>query len=332
MRSLKLNVLSNFQPEYGRNAGAVVNIVTKSGTNMLHGSAAEYFRNSALDARNYFNIASQPKAPFHNNQFGASLGGAIVKDKTFFYTDYEGQREPVGVVTIANVPSSGSGPNGQLTPADATNPVIAQLLARNPWPAPNLPGGQASIVSPSFNNLTSFIAKIDQNFNPSNVLTGRYFFGDSVQSFPLALTASGGQLPGFNTFTPTRVQLVSLSYTHTIGSNKVNELRYGWNRFAEGFFPADQGFHPSSIGLCAATDTTLCNGAGPSDSGMPIILVSGIAQLGSTSSVPRHRFDTNNQVLDNFSWKIEQARSEVRCRFPPHFSATNTSTSTSAAG
>jgi outer membrane receptor protein involved in Fe transport len=300
----EVNVLSNFEPEYGRNSGAVVNIVTKSGTNAIHGSAAEYFRNSALDARNYFNIASQPKAPFHNNQFGGSLGGPIVKDKTFFYADYEGQREPVGVVTIANVPNTGSGPNGQLTPADATNPVIAALLARNPWPAPNLPSGQASVVSPSFNDLTSFIAKLDQNFNASNVLTGRYFFGDSIQSFPLALTASGGQLPGFNTFTPTRVQLVSLSYTHTIGSNKVNELRYGWNRFAEGFFPGDQNFHPSSIGLCAATSTAACAGSGPSDSGMPIVLVSGVAQLGSTSSVPRHRFDTNNQILDNFSWKI----------------------------
>jgi outer membrane receptor protein involved in Fe transport len=299
------NVLSNFEPEYGRNSGGVVNIVTKSGTNALHGSAAEYFRNSALDARNYFNIASQPKAPFHNNQFGASLGGAIVKDKTFFYADYEGQREPVGVVTVANVPNTGSGPNGQLISADASNPVIAQLLARNPWPAPNLPSGQASVVSPSFNDLTSFIAKIDQNFNPSNILTGRYFFGDSIQSFPLALTASGGQLPGFNTFTPTRVQLVSISYTHTIGSNKVNELRYGWNRFAEGFFPADQNFSPSSIGLCAATSTALCNG-GPSDSGMPIVLVSGVAQLGATSSVPRHRFDTNNQILDNFTWKVNK--------------------------
>src|SRR5262249_15591388 len=104
---------------------------------------------------------------------------------------------------------------------------------------------------------------------------------------------------------PTRVQLVSLSYTHTIGSNKVNELRYGWNRFAEGFFPADQNFSPSSIGLCAATTTALCNG-GASDSGMPIVLVSGAAQLGATSSVPRHRFDSNNQVLDNFSWKINK--------------------------
>lgn len=302
----EVNVLSNFEPEYGRNAGAVVNIVTKSGTNSIHGSAAEYFRNSALDARNYFNIAGQPKAPFHNNQFGGSIGGPIVKDKTFFYFDYEGQREPVGVVTVANVPNTGSGPNGQLAPADASNPVIAALLARNPWPAPNLPSGQASVVSPSFNNLTSLIAKIDQNFNASNILTGRYFYGDSVQSFPLALTATGGQLPGFNTFTPTRVQLVSLSYTHTIGANKINELRYGWNRFAEGFFPQDRNFHPSSIGLCAATDTSLCSGSGPFDSGMPIILVSGVAQLGATSSVPRHRFDSNSQVIDNFSWKMNK--------------------------
>src|ERR1700691_2923691 len=214
----EVNVLSNFAPEYGRNAGAVVNIVTKSGSNSIHGSAAEYFRNDALDARNFFNPSSQPKAPFHNNQYGASLGGPLVKDKTFFFFDYEGQQEPVGVVTLATVPT-GTGPGGALSPADATNPVITALLARNPWPAPNLaPGatlfspGSASVVSPSFNRLTSFIGKIDQNFNANNILTGRYFFGDSVQSFPLALTASGGQLPGFNTFTPTRVQLVSLSY------------------------------------------------------------------------------------------------------------------------
>jgi outer membrane receptor protein involved in Fe transport len=314
----EVNVLSNFQPEYGRSAGAIVNIVTKSGANTLHGSAGEYFRNSALDARNYFNPVknadgtSNPKALFHNNQYGASLGGPIVKDKTFFYSDYEGQQEPVGVVTVAAVPT-GTASDGSLSPNDATNSVIAGLLARHPWPAPNLsnpnPGalstsGVASVVSPSFNRLTSFIAKIDQNFNASNILSGRYFFGDSLQSFPLALTATGGQLPGFNTFTPTRVQLVSLSYTHTIGSNKVNELRYGWNRFAEGFFPADQAFHPSSIGLCAASDTAQCNGTAPFDSGMPIILVSGVAQLGATSSVPRHRIDSNSQVLDNFSWKM----------------------------
>src|SRR5204862_988742 len=81
----ELQIVSNFMPEYGRNAGATVNIVSKAGTNTLHGSAIEYFRNDALDARNFFNPSSTPKAQFHNNQFGGSLGGPIVKDKTFFF-------------------------------------------------------------------------------------------------------------------------------------------------------------------------------------------------------------------------------------------------------
>src|SRR6202140_673524 len=289
-------ISSNFMPEYGRNAGAAVNIVTKSGTNTLHGSAIEYFRNSALDARNYFNPTSNPKAQFHNNQFGGSLGGPIVKDKTFFYLNYEGQRERVGVVTLANVPT-GPAPDGSLSPAQAANPVIAQLIARHPWPAPNLTSGSfnASVISPSYNRVDSMIAKIDQNLNSHNLLTGRYFFGDSSQAFPLALTASGGQLPGFNTFTPTRVQLISLSHVWTISGTKVNELHYGWNRFAEDFLSQDSSFHPSSIGLNVGT--------GLADAGLPIILVSGFSQLGATSGDPRGRVDTNNQLLDNFSWK-----------------------------
>src|SRR6266576_3947568 len=101
----EMRVLSNFEPEYGRNGGAVVNIVTRSGTNQFHGTAFEYFRNNALDARNFFNTSDQPKAPFHNNQFGGSIGGPIMKDKTFFFLDYEGQQERVGVVTQACVPT-----------------------------------------------------------------------------------------------------------------------------------------------------------------------------------------------------------------------------------
>src|SRR5207244_2755018 len=129
--------------------------------------------------------------------------------------------------TLANVPT-GTAPDGSLSPAQATNPAIAQLIARHPWPAPNLtnnPNANASVISPSFNRLDSMIAKIDHSFSDRSLLSGRYFFGDSSQSFPLALTASGGQLPGFNTFTPTRVQLVSLSHVWTISGTQVNELR-----------------------------------------------------------------------------------------------------------
>ncbi len=197
------------------------------------------------------------------------------------------------MVTIADVPDGKIAPKGEHQPGERIHPRTRSfrnsITHGDPWPAPRIlvPNGAASVVSPSFNRLTSFISKIDQTISCNNSLTGRYFFGDSVQSFPLALTASGGQLPGFNTYTPTRVQLVSLSWVHTIGLNKVNEMRYGWNRFAEGFFPADQSFQPSSIGLCAASTTALCNG-GASDSGLPIIAVSGVAQFGATSSVPRH--------------------------------------------
>jgi hypothetical protein len=163
------------------------------------------------------------------------------------------------------------------------------------------------------------IAKIDHSFGQNDSVTGRYFFGDSTQSFPLQLSATGGQLPGFNTVTPTRVQLVSLSYIHIFSSTKLNEMRFGWNRFAEGFFPEDQNFHPSSIGLCTASNATggsnpgaTCSGGGPADSGLPIILVSVtpsggssfFAQPGANSADPRHRVDSNLQFIDGFSWKI----------------------------
>src|SRR5437660_6658218 len=230
-----MRVLSNFEPEYGRNGGAVVNIVTKSGTNTWHGTAAEYFRNDALDARNFFNLASQPKAPFHNNQFGGSLGGPIIKDKAFFFLDYEGQRERVGVVTLACVPDPARitvDDNAIVAGGGTPNAVTAAMLKF--WPKPNIPGTfgtpslssaagedigcpngpNSSLITPSYNNLSSMIAKIDHTFNQNNNVTGRYFFGDSTQAFPLALSATGGQLPGFDTVTPTRVQLVSLSYVH----------------------------------------------------------------------------------------------------------------------
>ena len=317
-----MSVLSNFEPEFGRNGGAIVNIVTKSGTNSLHGDVFEYFRNDALDARNYFDPTSAPKAPFHNNQFGGSLGGPLLKNKTFFFVDYEGQRESVGVVSLVCVPTLSQIASSKAALGSAVSPVGSALLDFWPHNAANyIPGVQSGptgcggvadyvAIAPSFNNLSSFIAKIDHSFNSKNNVTGRYFFGDSTQQFPLALNATGGQLPGFDTVTPTRVQLVSLSAVHVISASKVNELRYGWNRFAEGFFPQDANFDPSTIGLCN-TPTTFgtCH-----SSGLPIILLSPtptgasgfFAQVGATSGDPRQRVDTNTQVLDSFSWKLNK--------------------------
>ena len=311
----ELRVLSNYEAEYGRNSGAVINIVTKSGTNALHGSLLEYFRSGKLGARNYFNLAPNPKAPFNNNQFGGALGGAIVKDKTFFYADYEGQRENGGQAGNTCVPDLAE-IAADIAANGAPNPVTAALLARHPFPTPNIasaapqpgqalgpttafdsgcPNGNNLSTSTSFfNRVDSFIGKIDQNFNANNMLTGRYYFGDSSQSFPFA-QLGGGLLPGFNTVTPTRVQLIALSYVKVVNSGQVNEARLGWNRFAEGFFPQDQSFNPNSIGL----DT----GVGAYDGGLPATAVATFSQIGATSSVPRNRVDSNWHFVDNYSWK-----------------------------
>src|SRR5882672_3257318 len=184
-------ILSNFEAEYGRNSGAIVNIVTKSGTNDFHGSLFEFFRNNALDARNFFNPKPDPQTAFRNNQFGVALGGPIVKNKTFWFMSYEGQRERVGLNSVARVPD----PREIAALGGATNSVIAKLLTRNPWPAPNRPvplfdpTPNLFVTTPASNDVDSFIGKIDHSFNERNQVTGRYYYGTSDQSFPLAILA-----------------------------------------------------------------------------------------------------------------------------------------------
>jgi len=311
----ELRVLSNFEAEYGRSAGGVINIVTKSGTNEFHGTGFDYFRNTVLNARNFFNFTQDaatgthiPENPFHDNQFGGALGGPIVKDRTFFFVDYEGTRETGAESSLACVPTAADVTNN--TPVGGINPVVQNLISQKGWPAPNLSGSciasptdaiaqtlvndNASLATPFSNRVDSLIAKVDHQINTNNLLTGRYYFGDSSQSFPLALTG-GGLLPNYNTFTPTRVQLVSISEVATLTPTIVNEARLGWNRFAEGFFPEDRSFDPSSIGL----DT----GASTFNFGLPTITVSPFAQLGSDKGDPRQRVDSNWHFIDNVSWK-----------------------------
>ncbi len=286
----EVNVLSNFEAEYGRSAGGVINIVTKSGANEWHGAAFDYFRNTVLNARNYFNSVGNPQDPFHDNQFGASLGGAIIKDKTFFYVNYEAVREAGSEASLACVPTATD--IALATPAGGVNPVIAALIAAGKaWPTANLTGsclgggGQdlvssnASLSTPFSNRVDSAIVKIDHQLNANNMITGRYFIGDSTQLFPLALTG-GGLLPNYDTNTPTRVQLVSLSYVSTVSPTLVNEVRLGWNRFAEGFFPQDRSFDPSTIGLDNIPTDSATGVLDKFNFGLPTITVSPFAPTG----------------------------------------------------
>src|SRR5438067_912415 len=149
----EFNLQANFPPEYGRNSGSVINILTKSGSNHFHGTAFEFLRNSAMDARNYFNRAPAIKSPFRNNNFGASLGGPVIKDKTFFFVAYEGQRERVGSDFALQVP----GNNPSLPESGA---LPNQILA-----AQTLVEGNEVTPSPVLTNILTTFFPTPTGFN-----------------------------------------------------------------------------------------------------------------------------------------------------------------------
>ena len=303
-----LAVLNNTNAEYGRNSGSVADIVTKSGTNDLHGSVFEYFRNSRLDARNFFNArrnpftgAFQPKDVFQNNQFGAALGGAAIPNKTFWFLAYEGQRERAGVPSLATVPSQ-----EQLsanTPASGRNPIIQNILNLNPWGALPLfgdagPGSDSSATvvtdTRTSNRLDSAGVKVDHLWG-RNIVTGRFSFGDGLQNAPLAL-AGGDMLPGYNTIAPTRVYNGLISLTHNISPRALVELRGGWNRFRHSAVAEDKAVNPVALGLNTANPNFTF-----ADYGLPLITIRGFTSFGANNMDPQGRVDDNIQYATNFS-------------------------------
>lgn len=293
----EFNLESQFSAEYGRNSGSVVNIVTRSGTNKLHGSAYEFFRNSGLDARNYFNTESR-KSVFQNNNFGASLGGPVIKDKTFFFGTYEGQRENVGSDFLLQVPTQGEiararsiaqGLNGGII-----NPGLDAVLAFYPISnTNNVPG-----VVQDTNNGDYFIAKIDHSLTNNELLTGRYAFARNYQVFPFGSPGgfgTGSRLGAFAQTSPTRVQVLSLSLLSNISSYRVNEVRFGYSRYTTSFSSLNATWDPVAHGLNLGTGKL----------GLPEFDFTGanIENLGAIGfSVPRGRTSQSFQFLDNFTW------------------------------
>ena len=295
----EIPVTGSPEAEFGRSSGATVNIVTKSGTNQIHGSAFEYYRDGALSARNYFNTGDQPKNSFTNHQFGGSADGPIMKDKSFWFAAYEGQRENGGLPQLGTVPSLAD-IGAYQADGGTINPVIQQLLAAKPWGTLPATGGAETFTTPFSNNSDNLIAKADEHlhlFSPEDLLTGRYFFSHGLQSFPLGMLYTGSSAPGYNTTTPTHVNIVSLSYTSVPHPNLIFELRGGYNRFMQQFIPQDTGLNPNTAyGL-----NTLPPGYTALDLGLPTIDVGSYSPIGSTASDSRGRIDTNYQLFGNVS-------------------------------
>jgi len=290
----ELNLQSSFGAEYGRNSGSVVNIVTKSGTNHLHGSGFEFLRNSGLDARNYFNT-EEHKSPFQNNNFGGSLGGPVVKDRTFFFGAYEGERERVGSDFLLLVPTQNQIQEARTIAQSIQgeiNPGLDAILGFYPQSTT----GQIPDEARDTNNGDYLIAKLDHNFTGTELLTGRYAFARNYQIFPFGSAGgygTGSRLPQFAQTSPTRVQVLSLSFLSTLSASRINEVRFGYSRYTTSFSSLDANFDPTSIGLNFGTGKL----------GLPEFDFTNIENLGAIGySVPRGRTSGTYQILDNFTW------------------------------
>jgi Carboxypeptidase regulatory-like domain len=295
--------------EFGRGTGGQVSIVTKSGTNQFHGSVFEYFRNSILDAADFFtNKQGGTKNPLHRNEYGATLGGPILKDKLFFLLSYEGFRQVAPTPSNTRVPTAAER-------ATVTDPISKSLLQF--WPAPNASGTVnyiANVPSTLFDE--TGLAKVDYNISEKDHLSARWAQYGGTSFTPGLLPLIGGS---FNS--PVSDSGV-ITYTHTFSPRLLNEVRVGFSRNKTFITMQDTGFDASKIfvdasgnplpGVVHASQNQL-------DSGLPTIAVGGgFARLGSTSNFPQGRITNTYEIYDNVSLTSPLGASKHSWRWGVH--------------
>jgi len=292
-------VLNSFSAEYGRNGGANVEFVTKSGTNGLHGSLFEFFRNAALDAANYFDTLGQPG--FERNQFGATLGGPIVRGHTFFFVNYEGLRERQGITTNISVPDN-SARHGLLPSVTGGNLVNVGInptsaLFINLYPRPNgpelnnagIPSGLALFTGSEVQSAREdyAVVRVDQTMGDRNQTFARYVFDDGVGMFPFQSTA----IPGFPGKRPIRNQYLMLSWQREIANNLLNEAKFNFNRTR--YLAEVDNSYPLSISLVPGR-------------ALGVIAIGGLPALGNNLVYPLGSTSNTFEGIDNLSWEHER--------------------------
>ena len=278
---------STFSAEFGQSSGAVVNLATRSGGNEFHGEFFEFFRNDALDARNFFEFTSSEPAPFKRNQFGGNLGGPILKKKLFFFVSYEGLRQRQGFDLNSLVLSDAER-------ASVTNPVIARLIDLIPRAnfvdqsgTPRFVGSATAPV-----DVDQWSTDISYHLGEKDQLHGYHAIQQSERKEP---GSSGNTVPGFGIVARLQRQIFTLNEIHTFNPAIVNEARFGFNRWASSGTPIAQQ-NPAEFGINNGIDVPI---------GLPQInIAGGSLNFGGPANMPSGRSDTTFVASDTLSWLL----------------------------
>ena len=221
---------SDYQAQYGRAAGSFVNIASKSGTNDIHGTLFDYFRNNFLDARNFFNDKPDPQAQFRYNDFGANVGGPIAKDKTFYFVNYEGSRQSIGVTGTGTTLSALA-----RTETETTSPALMPIV--NQYPI-----GTSSTSNPLVDNYTTVQSlsvkedtgsvKVDHSFSEKDTMFVRFNMNEGDVNGPLFGVDPSALGIGDHQNVPTRTTNIAVHEQHIFNPHFINEVLIGMQRFA----------------------------------------------------------------------------------------------------
>lgn len=275
---------STYNPEYGRNSGAIVNIATRAGTNALHGEVFEFLRNNALDARNYFNKKPILQSPFRRNQFGAALGGPILKDRTFFFFSWEALRQRQGLTINQTVFS-----DAQRAQATAIgNPTVVKLLPLIPKANFGSTLFVGSATAPV--NIDQGTANISHSFGANDRINGYIAIQHDLRQEP---TLQGNNVPGWGDTRESRRQIFTLNETHVFSPNIVNEARLGYNRIHIVFAP-NAALNPADFGMNIGVSGNIA---------LPQITINDIGlNFGGPANFPQGRGDYTAVLSDTLSW------------------------------
>ena len=259
---------NDYSAEIGRSTGAVVNVITKSGTNQFHGSAFEFFRNDALDARNAF-ATTGPKPEYRQNDFGGSMGGPIRRDKTFFFIDVEFDRAVIGMTSTETVPTAAEQADPTTLPGfpegGTINPVGLNYFKL--YPLPNLPGTVTPtqtvnnfVSSPSETQFgTTFDVRVDHHISAKDIIFGGYSYNPVSSNFPGPFPAvkpswaegatvyPGGDLDLSDGLSRGVSQALHLEYSHIFTPNLLLDLRAGFTRINIATDPLNYGEDLSNL-------------------------------------------------------------------------------------